>query len=168
MWCIEATGTKLGEIGKRWKCLLALARCGIERAYAGPDIMLEWLDISDRLVKMNDVSFVKLSVEWKCFSFSLLVPVALFFGRSCGFTLIVYTIFFLPRTTQIKTQYKYIFHSYQVGTFYLLRLLFTWIKSLVVSFWEHFVKTSLVDVSVPWTHILASWKWAVNPFRQIT
>ena len=96
MWCIEATGTKLGEIGNGWKCLLARARCGFQRAYSCPDIMLEWFDISHRLVKMNDVSFVKLNVEWKCFSFSLFSSSHSIFWMKL-WILIVYTIFFLPR-----------------------------------------------------------------------
>ena len=106
--CTEATGTKLGEIGKGWKCSLARARCGIRRVHSGPDIVHEWFDISDRLVKGIDVSLVKLSAEWKCFSFlSLLVPVILFFGRSCGFTFLHK---FLSPTPKTEDKYIYFTH----------------------------------------------------------
>ena len=112
---------------------------------------------------------ISIHVEYRmCFSYSFSSNPLIFLstvGRSCGF---LFLHNFLFPTPKIKTQDKYIFHSFQDGIFYLLRLLFIWVKSLLVLFLEHFIKTSLVDVSMPWTHILASWKWAVHPFRQIT
>lgn len=134
------------------------ARCGFQRAYLGPDIH-EWFDISDSLVKRINESLVKLSIEWKCFSFLILwVPIILFLntiGRNCGFTDLHN---FLSPTHKIKTQDNYTCNSSQLDIFYLLRLLLIWIKSLLVLFLEHFIKISSVDVSCAFIPYLSELK----------
>ena len=139
-WCTETTGTKLGDIGKGWKCSLARARCGIQRAYSGVN-MHEWFDISNRLVKRINLSLVKRVIEWKCFSFLILIVLINLvlnkIGQSRGFTFL-HIFFLLPR---IKARLKI---NIYLSDFKLTS--FIWIKSSLVLFLEHFVKISLVDV----------------------
>ena len=61
----------------------------------------------------------------------------------------IVTVFFLPRKKLRRKIILYV-QLIQVDIFYLLRLLFIWIKSSLVSFLEHFIKMSLVDVLCAW------------------